>query len=489
MKFSPSFLDVQRRVLPVLPFISGLVAARGLTLGPATDYDSRAILELSIPAILQGSYEASRSFGFPLYEGLAAALYAAGGLVLVNAFSLLMTVVFGLLVANILARIRSPLAGIAAVAILFLPIVLINATIMMETALTLCVTAAIVLTAMDAAEAEGPHRMVLLGFLSTLAILTRPDNVLLVGAVHLALLSMPRSRPAWVFASGLSAVVAAGGVYVLLWGGVQSLLSTTATMVSHASTARKAVRAALLMAHSFSLPGAAALTVLLAFQFKHFRADSLGAAPFIVRLAIASVLLYVPRFLILPDELEYLIVPVVVTLIAMACIPARPATVVLLGLLAVAIVGSNVVQLSLFRRTHGGGDAYAVKPSLEPGALIQDWSAREHRPLLLSKGFSTYVAKEVFGFPAPDIHAPLFWHAFISRDGDLVTDADNIYLFDNTRLTARPELSLKRYRRVFVCDETIFPDEKAWRVLRPSARFTALQHFRAGQRLHCRQVQ
>jgi hypothetical protein len=400
-----------------------------------------------------------------------------------------MTVVFGLLTANVLARIRSPLAGVAAVAILFLPSVLINATIMMDTALTLCVSAAIVLTAMDAAEAEGPRRMILLGFLSTMAILTRPDNVLLVGAVHLALLSMPRSRPAWVFTSGLSAVVTAVGVYVVLWGGIESFLSTTATIVSHASTARKAVRAALLMAHSFSLPGAAALIVLLAIQLKHLRVDSLRASPLIVRVAIISVVLYVPRFFILPDELEYLIVPVVITLIAMTCIPARPANVVLLSLLAVAIVGSNVVQLSLFRRTHGGGDAYTVTPSLEPGALIQDWSAREHRPLLLSKEFSAYVAKEVFGFPAPDIQAPLFWHAFISRDGDLVTDADNIYLFDNPRMATRPELSLKHYRRVFVCDETLFPDEKAWRVLRPAPRFTALQHFRAGQRLHCRQLQ
>jgi hypothetical protein len=390
---------------------------------------------------------------------------------------------------DVLRRIRAPLAGIAAVAILFLPIVLINATIMMETALTLFLSAAMVRVAMDVVETAARGPILLLALLSALAILTRPDNVLAVGAVYLALLSMPRSRPARVCASAIAAVIAAVGVYVFLRGGTQSFAPATETMVGAASLPRKAVRAALLMAHSFTLPGSVAALALVAIQLRHVRLDSIRVAPLIVRIAVASVILYVPRFVLLPDELEYLIVPLVISLAAMALLPARPANVALYGFLALTIVGSNVVQVALLQRAAGGGDTYSIVPSLQPGALAQDWSARTHRPGLLSKEFSAYVAREAFGSPAPEMHAPLFWHAFVSPDGaDLVTDLDNIYLFDNARMVARPELELSRYRRVAVCDETLFPDEKAWRALRPAPRFTGLDRFRAGGLLHCRRL-
>jgi hypothetical protein len=482
-------LDVRRRALTVLPFLSGVVAARGLGLGMATDYDSRAILEISIPAILDGGYAPSRSLGFPLYEGIAAVLYAAGGLTLVNAFSLVLTVGFGLLTVDILRRSRGPLAGLAAVAILFLPIVLINATIMMETALTLLLSAAMVHFAMKVVESEKPAPVVGLALVSALAILTRPDNVLAVAAVHLALLSMPRSHRAWVCASGIGAVAAAAGIYVFLRGGIATFAPTTATMMSDASLPRKAARAALMMAHAVTLPGSVAVLGLMAIWLRRLRPAAIRVAPLIVRIALVSVVLYVPRFVLLPDELEYLAIPVVFVLMAMALLPARPANVALYGLLALVIAASNVVQVSLLQRRAGGGDAYSIVPSLQPGALLQDWTARAHRPALLSEEFSAYVAREAFGSPPPEIHAPLFWHAFVSPDGaDLVTDADNIYLFDNPRLAARPELSLSRYRRVAVCDETLFPDEKAWRALRPAPRFTALERFQAGGRLHCRRL-
>ena len=101
--------------------------------------------------------------------------------------------------------------------------------------------------------------------------------------------------------------------------------------------------------------------------------------------------------------------------------------------------GANAARQCINLSRAGGGDAYSIVPSLQPGALLQDWTARAHRPALLSEEFSAYVAREAFGSPAPEIHAPLFWHAFVSPDGaDLVTDADNIYLFDNPRLAARP---------------------------------------------------
>ncbi len=64
----------------------------GSTLGLGSHDDSRAIVERSISAILQGSYQPSRSLGYPLYEAIAALLYwMTGSLRTINLYSLVLS--------------------------------------------------------------------------------------------------------------------------------------------------------------------------------------------------------------------------------------------------------------------------------------------------------------------------------------------------------------------------------------------------------------
>ena len=64
----------------------------GVGLGLGADLDSRGIFDYAFPAILSGSYAVGRSYGNPLYEFIAAWLYAAGGITLVNTYSLLLAI-------------------------------------------------------------------------------------------------------------------------------------------------------------------------------------------------------------------------------------------------------------------------------------------------------------------------------------------------------------------------------------------------------------
>ena len=82
-------------------------------------------------------------------------------------------------------------------------------------------------------------------------------------------------------------------------------------------------------------------------------------------------LLYLPRFVVLPDQADYLILPVQLSLLLAACsLSWRGATVC-----AVLTVLPAIVTISIFQRASTDG---RLRLSVAPqwGAVVQDWAAR-----------------------------------------------------------------------------------------------------------------
>lgn len=434
----------------------------GLRLGFAEDVDSLGIAR-SAEAILAGGYERSRVLGVPLYELIAAGLMGLGGVMFVNLASLLFTLgAVGFLWAA-LRRAGGKGAAFALLAASASPLVLINASAMMETSLlALCVSAG--LWAAVAAAATGERRLVIAAALAgSLATAVRPDAALFALALGASLAFEQRQSwkkawetLAWFAGFGLLAI----GLYGLMNGGFAFLDQVA---VSKDNAGRSLARAVLGAATVLGLFGAVVLAVTLGRVARDPEdawlraARASPAARVALLIAITAGLLYGLRFLALPDELEYLLPAFLALCVALGAFAGR----LTCALFAMSLLVANVAQIALFERR---GEEVRAAVSLQPGALVQDWAFRRHNQWLRAPETQATLSA-LIGEPgvAPDT-TYLWLNGVAFPGGGLVLGADQLYRFlvagdgDPHHLSA--------YRTAVVCPTAIVP-RRGWRVLQP----------------------
>jgi hypothetical protein len=435
----------------------------GCWLGWGTDRDSVRVVGSAI-GILHGHYERSRSFGFPLHEFACAGLYWLGGLRAVN-FGSLVVCLAGVGAALAVARRAAPVRdGVAALALCGSPLLLVNASSAIDFGWCFAGGMGLLLAALRGREGRGWVWF----FGAVLAlVLVRPDNVLFGAAVTLALMIERREwRPAVAF--GAACVVAAcvylglNGVGMLAHG-----VSTTRPLLARAG------RAVVLLSAVLGPGGALGLAMLAP------PAD--GLAGFLRRVAWLCWGFYLPRFVLLPDQADYLILPMEMTVLA-AVVAARPALawgfaalVALPSLVTVSLLGRDPVSAAL---------RVAVAPHW--GALAQDWAARAFASRMERMGVARFVAAGAGGAPLRyDIYMP----GYVSGDGDLVIGQDQVFHLVDARagVASLPTVPRGWYRGVYGCAAPLGPGI-GWRGWEAPVAATVLDIYAVGRPLACSRV-
>jgi hypothetical protein len=465
MRQPPLRLTLQTATL----MAAGLVLAAGLGgawLGYAEDLDSLGIGQ-TLEVIQAGGYQRSRVLGTPLYEFTAAALEAVGGLVLVNLGSLAMSMGAVLLLGATLKRAPGKGAAFAVIAAGCSPLMLINASAMMETAMLALWVSAALWAATKAADDRGQAPTVLAALFSALGAATRPDAALFALAVGCALALEHRANRqkalatlAWFAGFGLCAVA----LYGLLNGGFGFVAEAD---VTQDEAGRSLARAVFGAAAVLGLFGAVVVAVTL-FRVARDPQDAwlrvrrtTPAHRVVLTIAVLAGALYGVRFLALPDELEYLLPALLSLCVAFGALAGRNAC----AALAACLVLANGVQVGLFERTAEG-----VRPSisLQPGALAQDWAARRHNIWLRAPETKAELAALV-GAPGTQPETLHFWlNGVAFPGGRVVLGEDQLYRFLDVAGPPNPHW-LGFYQSVTVCPTPIVL-RRGWRVLQPLPR-------------------
>jgi hypothetical protein len=150
-----------------------------------------------------------------------------------------------------------------------------------------------------------------------------------------------------------------------------------------------------------------------------------------------------------------------------------------------SLVLNSVLQVGLFVRAER---QIVFAPTLNWGAVVQDWRARILNRARDTADFRDYVAKSVYGNAEspPVLYAEWYLDGFTSDTGDLVVGKASAYQIDDPELAGwLPRIRSSSYRHIYICDEELAP-RQAWRVLQPAPSLGALKRFESHQPLTCK---
>lgn len=383
--------DRHRRLRIVLMLSGFVVLVTSAWLGWRTnstaDNDSIGV-ENTFRLILEGTYQPSRTSGFPAYEFLGAGVWAVGGRSGVMALSAGFAILAMVLLIRPMRVLRNWTGMLCWWLLLVTPIVLTNASAVMETTLLFAEIAALAWLL----STRSPGRPLFLLALLAVGILlttTRPDAFLLSTATALAIIG---SR----FKSGIkipSAVLLIGGSMIGL--GAVFLISKSQPFQSQflpsESTFRQILRGAVSTVTAFSPLGAFALACLIgiavymvvtAFRRAQISSESpqtyLDDDRFVALWLLATLFFYGIRFLILSDEIEYLLpLVVVIATVAPALYRTHRMASVVAVLTVAGMASTTFITASLLQRSNPWDREPSPRLSLQQGGFFQDLQVRE----------------------------------------------------------------------------------------------------------------
>lgn len=367
---------------PYLPLLAVLALAVALlTIGFAApglgeDDDTYRVAGWAARWATEG-YHRSRTWGFPLFELYAYPLYSLWGGVVARLPAAGLCLATVILVYRFCLPLRGPwMAALTAAAVLVMPVVHLQATELMETSQSLFLGLGFVLAVLHwRAVTDPPPLRGLLGLslLAALATATRADNVILVGAYGLAVILSTRRLPGTLVVGGLVFVALVAAIFVGVYGPDQMarIIQGSPDVILPDSWLRRPPRAVLGALAAIGLPFALFIAAGL-WRRRFRRLEFLGAGERLF--LIMGALLFAVRYVMLPDEVAYLIIPATTLVIILCC--ALPSSGRGAGWLPVAVLAlalPNLVQLALFDRPYA---RLVVRPSLQPGAIQQDLGYR-----------------------------------------------------------------------------------------------------------------
>ncbi len=484
---APPGRTVRIRQLILIVGLSLVVAYGLLGLATATTIDNDAgALQDSFRSILSGQYRPSRTSGFPVYEFLGAAAFAIGGVRAAMALSLVATVAALIILVKPAQARETNIGLIAWLGLALTPTILTNSSAVMETG-TLLLLVCLFIRVIASATISQARRAFLMAVLSAALVLTRSDSVFFIAATTVAFgvwwwsTRTPGSRP-W---EALALVVGAlAGVAILRLLTARNPFSPE--FLPSESLVRRLLRGVIGTTTLFGpigpflLLALVGVLVLLVLRCRRSQQVSTGVRPFESRCFLAwwvlgTIGLYGLRFLGLPDELEYLL-PVIVLLAGVSA--ALAAVSQLAGVLAAIIVWSatltGLVTVSLLGRDSPWQQSPTIKPSVQPGAWIQDMQLRQAASVRSGDAYQAFLNRSL-GELTEDI---------ASGDGTLMPrDSWNYvvnagyarYYDDFSRIIGCRELQ----------SEVLIP---GWRVSQPAASFGDIPVFNNGGTMSCEVV-
>jgi hypothetical protein len=466
-----------------------VAGSAGSGLGLAEREDSRNILD-TFPTILSGHYQRSRTSGFPLYEFASAWIYHWFGLRAVNLASLIYMLVFAVGIFRVIhLTIEDPLRQcFAAIAVVLNPIILTNASAMMETSLYMALFAwsTVYLFAARARDSDF-HDLIPSQILAGLMVLTRPDSALNAIAAVLSLLMDSELRDHRVRILVTSSVCGLVSLAIFLvlnpHGGFLS-----ADILLYNPIARRLLQASIGFVNILGILGAIVVALLLSRLALAQRASMglksnlSGSARLLNRLVFLNLLFVLPRYFVLPDQPEYLLVAASLFWIWAA---ARFRSTVAVGIVGASAALNSLVHISFFERREEG---LVPALSVNVGALFQDWRVREFRLVRASPAFREYVARNIYHENAdrPVLGEIPFYPGLVSQGRnapDVVLDRKSAYVLDNPRFHAW-YYKRSSFHTIYLCTEELFA-RRGWPLMQPPMSLSAVKAFRNDLPLHC----
>lgn len=413
--------------------------------GVGLDQDGQTILDV-IPVLRSGEYRPSRTSGFPLYEYTAALL---DNLTALKALSLLITAATLLLMALLVRPWDGWLRLLSWCTYALLPGTIANATAVIEAPML-----ALWLTVLLWCLMRTQMRWALI-LPAMLAVLTRPDAALLVLATAAAYALFRRRRRA---ALPLTVGVAIAAVVILALnrGGVETGLLLE-------SLIRTAARAAVSLGTITNVVGLVGLVLVVA-GLVFWKGPKDSDEDFYRRWLLLVLAVVALRFLMLPDELDYLIGAVVVLVVLLPQVARTGLARIGAYVLLAGMATTSLVTLALFQRTDPWAPNPSFAPSLNPGGVLQDVQARRAETIRNSEAYRAYFAQ-----------AP----------GALLLPEDMWYQIYAPRFAA----GLAQYSELVGCEGlTSRSEPPGWRLSQPAGTFYDVDQFLRGDPLSCRVV-
>ena len=457
----------------------------GSTLGLGSHDDLRAIVERSISAILQGSYQPSRSLGYPLYEAIAALLYwMTGSLRTINLYSLVLAIASLFIFAGLLDKtLGKKRRSLVLIGFAFNPLILVNSSTVTEWVQMVFFLLLLLVSAKFCLSYRRNADLIAYGLCSGLLVLTRPDSVFVCGALLIAMLwtigAFTRYAAKLVVTSLIAGIVTAS-IFLIINHGLDFFGGYA---LGHDTPLRRLVMTVGSVINLFGPAGTAVIALLTLEVARRAFFQERSEVTWWGRVFLVAEPILIFRFFMLPEKLEFLLPLVIIGLLAAA--HERLAS-FWVFLLSISLVITSAVSVSLFKRT-GATDKLAFDIGLNRGALAQEWELTRYNHLVTTQRFLEDVADIVHeqqSEPKLILRSINFMKGLISNQNDLIIGKDELYRLDNPRFTT-PEYRRGSYRRIYICDKSIMGLKPGWRVLQRPLNLPVIDPMTGRLALHC----
>jgi hypothetical protein len=416
-------------------------------------------------------YQPSRSWGFPAYEIVLYPLVAYLGTTAAKAWSLLCYVMGSLVFFLALREVTlDPVTSfLGALCLTVLPIAVISGNTTMETSQGLFLALLGLYFYIKFAASRNSLYLYLAAAGLGLATSSRPDYVLFSACVALTILRFNRPATRQVILGTCICLA-----FALLPFLIYPQVHLGADVVLPDPLLQRISRAAVGGVALVGVPYWVLLSILLVREHRHWpRWIKESARDSLLFLSVTSFGVYAIRFVLMPDELEYVLVLVPLLIMGTARLGIGHGRLVLLAL---ALAIPNVAQLHFFSRTVSG--ELSVAMGISPGAMWQDRSER------LRLDYVQGELRELMGRVSRE-HGQVEYA--IQPSGDpgamVIIPEDRLRFYDPSRHGGR-------YHRVG-CSQTILvypmPSSRGWRQLTKfeSWRRITLDDFREVKLPYC----
>jgi hypothetical protein len=463
--------QVQRIVLVCLVAVVIAVGAKGVGLGLGHDLDGRSILEKSVPAILQGGYAPGRSYGNPLYEFIAAWLYAAGGIVLANSYSVVLALGSIAVFYRLLDQADGDRRTLALIGFCFGPVFLTNAYAFGEWMQTFFLILCLLWAAFRWLHDQRYWRLAVFAVLNALLVLTRPDAAFICVSICLALLWELRLQIIPSVQLIVASILAAAATAITIIAINRGFGFLGGLAFDENNTwSRSFLIAALGVLTVFGLLGALVLLGCAAQLVARLGGKNGEGITFWGKLFLVGAVIGLLRYILFPQKLEYIFPLLIFALLMMTYERVGR---VWLGLVCLSIILPTFFTISIFERS-GSDDHLNIGPHIDQSAILQDWVTSRADWEVMDPGFLKKMSERIYGGEgesSPRLSTTTWGPGLLSDKGDLIIGSTEAYRLDNPRLGGLYKRA--QYHRIYICDKSVFHGSPGWRFLeRPVARLS-----------------
>jgi len=471
------------KIIKSFPFISiglfTIIGIYGINLGLGEDPDSEQIHLIS-ESVVNGDIVASRYFGSPFYEIPASYLIQIFSISTANIFTLI-TSLISLCVVYFLIR-NSMNYHLIFPTIVLSPLFLINNSIIMETSQGILFFLFTILFTKKYIKSEKYKYLIAAFIFVYCAIMTRPDYVILGCGIFLVIFLNKMQNKRELFK-----------LYILLLVGILACYHSYQSIYSEIdifsvstggdSLFRKMLRAIAGIMNLFTPIGVLIIILLTVTKFKSVLAfaKNFYNLDYLHQLTIVMTPLYLIRFFLLPDELEYIFPLYLLILISFSHVHINKKY---LTILSISIISVNLIHISFFER-HALSDELVVSININQGAIIQDFAARKFKQINRTASFQDHLLKVLkyncIECKAKSIHYKIFGPGYITDTNYMITDRYNAHIIDNSRFLDQ----YSGYGKVFVCEDPV-RTHRGWRLMQPSKPYNqTISKYRKNLMLVC----